>query len=657
MRLQLAEKIVTYFLWIAIALLLIWVVLPQGTGLPAIFRTRKVFNVAMLLLAVKTVVCFYRNPKSRFLELVPFLVLLLIPCFQLARIPSYNFGVDDSYYYSYLGSVWLDHDLDLSNQFQASGLFKYLTQKALGERTALGFMPNIYPAGLAVFWSPFFGFGYLVAKLAELPLDGFSRPFVFSVIMGNVFYICAGLYMCFLFGAKFFARWVSLLCTLALFFTTPSLYVSYRLFLLLSEPLSLTLAACLFVLAIYCEDKLSPLLWGGIGILLGLTIMVRFHNVVFGFAPGIVLLSNARKNGFSSRLVMAFASLVLGTMIGFLPQLLVWRMLYGEWFLSLAGAFLPWWKNPFFLETLFSSRKGLFPWAPVTALCVIGLPIFLKKNRVWGFILIVIFAIGIWINSSQFDWWGATSLGSRRFVPFVVIFSVALATLYSLLPRFGKIILVFLVCFMIPLNIYFARSFSRGQFQYEHADRFSDILQDRYLAYRYAVYPLEFPVQLAYHLKYGTPMYGPLNEFFIGEDVFYFQHRAGDQILAPESPILGSGWTRGGERKTTGRNAIVYIPMFMKEKPRFFMVFDLEPTGTEKDVWIDFYWNGKFLRSRKVFLDGRSIEIAIRSKEYRSAVNELRMHIYHSRRENETPPELILRKVEFRRDQVPDDES
>jgi hypothetical protein len=213
-----------------------------------------------------------------------------------------------------------------------------------------------------------------------------------------------------------------------------------------------------------------------------------------------------------------------------------------------------------------------------------------------------------------------------------------------------------LLLILIFLNVHLTRSFLRGRLQYEHADRFSDILRGPYSACRYIVYPLEFPVQLAYHIKYGTPMYGPLTEFFIGEDVFYFQERAGDQILSRASPIFGDGWKVNEERKTTGKNAFLYVPMFMKEKPRFFMEFYFEPAGSEKDVWIDFYWNGQFLRSRKVFADGRSIEVAIRSKEYRSSVNELRMYIYHSRGESESLPELILRNIQFRRNQIDSDE-
>jgi hypothetical protein len=428
MRSELVEKIITFLLWIAVALLVICVVLPQGAGFTAIFKTRKVYYVAMILLTVKAGFCLRRRRDSRFLEILPWIALFLFSCFQLARIPSYSFGVDDAYYYSYLGSVWMDHDLDLSNQFESSGLVKYLAPKALEERTSIGLMPNVFPAGLAFFWSPFFGFGYLLAKVAGLPLDGFSRPFVFSVIVGNMFYFCAGLYVCVLFCSKFLRKWLSTLCTLTLLLATPYLYLTFRAFILVSEPLSFSLAALLLLVSAKSENKLSPFLWAAIGLLLGAMTMVRFHNILFGFVPAVILLLNIKRNGFTSKTAILFPAFGVGAILGFLPQLFVWRMMYGQWLVSL-GAFLPWWKGPFVLETLFSSRKGLFPWSPIAAISVLGLPLLLKKDRKWALMFIFIFFAAVWINSAQFDWWGATSAGSRRFVPLAVIFVVGLGTL------------------------------------------------------------------------------------------------------------------------------------------------------------------------------------------------------------------------------------
>jgi hypothetical protein len=646
------EKIVTYLLWISVALFISAVILPQGIGLTALIRAGKIFYVSMTLVLAKGILIFRKEEKSKALERLPFLALFLFCCFQLYHIPNYRFGVDDAYYYSYVSSVCIDKDLELSNQYDRAGLAEYLTPKALQEKTPVGKSVNIYPVGLSVLWAPFFLIGYLVAALAGLPLDGFSRPFLFSVCVGNLLLVCAGLYFCYLFCSAFASRLISLFSTFAVLFTTPSLYFFFRSFLLLSEPLSFALAAFFLWLLFRDEKRFSLWRWFLIGLLLGAMTMVRFHNFIFAIAPAWLFFSYARKEKNRSTLLRLAGVTVFGVMLGFLPQMIVWRLLYGEWFVSLAGSFLPWWKNPFFLETLFSSRKGLFPWAPATILCLCGIPFLFRKNRVWAWILLAIVLATIWMNSSQFDWWGATALGARRFIPLATIFVVLLALFYTRLPRIGRGLLIVLFVSFGLLNVYFARAFQRGLLQYEHADRFSDILTGPYQPFQAVVYPLEFPVQLAYHWKYQTPMYQSLTEFFIGEDVFYFQSRAGDQILTEVSPLFGEGWqVQDGQRKTIGSDAILYVPMFMKEKPRFLVQLFLEPSQDEKDVWIDFYWNGTFLRSKKAFSDGRMIEIAIRSRDYRSEVNALKLHIYHSRTEKTAAPQLILLKINFLRDE------
>jgi|GEM_PF-4126037 len=650
MRTSSVEKIVTYLLWISIAIFVLCVIWPWGSGLAAIFKTRKVFYICMTLAVGKAIFLVRKKEESRYLEVLPFLLVFLICCFQLSRFPDYRFGVDDAYYYSYVCSAVIDGDLDLSNQYEHSGLERYLDQKTLESKTPIGRSPNIFPVGLSVFWSPFFLIGYFVAQLAGVSLDGFSRPFLFAVASGNLLFVCAGLYFCYLFCSSFVSQRIALLSTFAVAFTTPHLFLFFRAFLLISEPLSFALAALMLFLLMRSERKNSTWRWFLLGLLLGAMTMVRFHNILFGLAPAAILIYRARKEGVVSQLPRLAGAFAIGTFIGFFPQLIAWRFIYGSWFLSMAGSFLPWWKSPFLLETLFSSRKGLLPWSPITLFCLCGLPLLWRKNRVWGFALMVVVLATTYINSAQADWWGATSLGARRFVPLVTILAAGFASLFSRIPRPGKLALFPLLIAFLFLNGHFVRAFLRGDLQSEHADRFSDILQGPYLPFQYVVYPLEFPVQMAYHLKYGAPLYGPLTEFFIGEDVFYFQDRAQGEILSKDSPLFGQGWqVQNGVRTTKGRDAFVYVPLFLKEKPRFVMEFNFEPTGTEKDIWVDFYWNGEFLRSRKVFVDGRVMEMAIRSREYGSPVNTLRMHIYHSKAENEEAPELILHKIYFRR--------
>src|SRR4029079_2599951 len=141
------------------------------------------------------------------------------------------------------------------------------------------------------------------------------------------------------FCSAFASRLISLLSTFAVLFTTPYLYFFFRSFLLVSEPLSFALAAFFLWIVYRDENRFSLWRWFFIGLLLGVMTMVRFHNFIFGIAPAWLFLSHAREEKNRLTLMRLVGVTVAGVILGFLPQLIVWRLLYGEWFVSLAGTF------------------------------------------------------------------------------------------------------------------------------------------------------------------------------------------------------------------------------------------------------------------------------------------------------------------------------
>jgi hypothetical protein len=251
------------------------------------------------------------------------------------------------------------------------------------------------------------------------------------------------------------------------------------------------------------------------------------------------------------------------------------------------------------------------------------------------------------MNSAHYDWWGAASIGARRFVPLCSVFAVGIATLFISLRTFGRSMLVFVLVAFAFLNSFLVEAVLKGHINPQHAVRFSDLLKGPYSVFQPFVYTLQFPVQAVYRIRYGTPLYGRLTEFFIGEDIFYFQKQAGEEILSAESPLFGEGWiSEKGVRKTSGASAVLYVPLFMKNPSRTVIELNLFSLEEEKNARIDFFWNGKLLRSRKISNDGRQLELAVRSRDCRTEVNELTMRIYDPKSENSVPT-VILQQIRF----------
>ena len=91
--------------------------------------------------------------------------------------------------------------------------------------------------------------------------------------------------------------------------------------------------------------------------------MMRWQNSLVLALPCIDVLRIARRD--LPWAAKASALLAAGSLLGFLPQMLAWHAIYGQWLArSPIGPVMSWW-NPQLLDVLWSSRNGLFAWSPI----------------------------------------------------------------------------------------------------------------------------------------------------------------------------------------------------------------------------------------------------------------------------------------------------
>ena len=119
----------------------------------------------------------------------------------------------------------------------------------------------------------------------------------------------------------------------------------------------------------------------------------------------------------------------------FVPQLVAWRVLYGEWWTVPQGPGFMRWDAPCWSEVLFSSRNGLFPWSPAYAVFLVALVALVRtQRRLVGFLLAG-FALQAIANGAAWDWWAGGSFGGRRFDSTYVAFAVGAAALVAWIAR------------------------------------------------------------------------------------------------------------------------------------------------------------------------------------------------------------------------------
>ncbi|NJL57599.1 hypothetical protein HC928_22570 [bacterium] len=156
------------------------------------------------------------------------------------------------------------------------------------------------------------------------------------------------------------------------------------------------------------------------GLATGLVFLVRWQDLVFG----ILVVSFARH--LSSKSVQIFLfGIVLGLIIGTVPQFAVWYMIYdsfivvpqGSGFLSITH------MEP--LNFFFSTWNGVFSWHPIMLIGFLGFGVLSLTTisvtvqnslKIFFIASIIIIITEIIVSMAVYDWWSGGAFGQRRLV-------------------------------------------------------------------------------------------------------------------------------------------------------------------------------------------------------------------------------------------------
>jgi hypothetical protein len=322
-------------------------------------------------------------------------------------------------YYSLLRSPLFDHDLDLSNDFEAFRFQPLTTPEGRpvarqGIGVALCWLPFVLATHVGVSVSDLFGAG--------IPRDGFSAPYQAAATVATFLYGFLALIL--LEGAlrSLYGAAVATLTVLALYLATPlHFYLVANPFM--SHGCSVFAATAFLLAWLRARGATGTGGWMLAGACGGLMALVRSHDTVLFLLPAADLLRMSPPNRW--RLSRAF--LLFPTLLGLL-QVFVWRRLYGPSFLegvlriNRVHAFT---LHP--LEVLLSPRHGMLTWTPVLALALLGVVLWLRRNLGLGLLFLASILAAVFLNGLFEDWWGSQSFGQRRLLSLTPIFAFGLA--------------------------------------------------------------------------------------------------------------------------------------------------------------------------------------------------------------------------------------
>lgn len=364
---------------------------------------------------------------------------------------------DGLYYYAYTHSIFKDHDLNFSNELSHRYDHKHNNSNAkelpggLLPKTQNGFVANKYAIAAPIAWLPAFAIADFFANVINhfnktFPINGYADIYQIFVGLENIFFVAIGTIAVYRFLQKHFSKQIAFLAATTMLLGSNLFY--YGSFdVINSHPFSFLISSFFLFYWWGTKERRTRKRWIIVGALIGLLSATRIQDLIFICLPAFELIKNRKKY------FMNIFLLLLGFFAALLPQIIVWKILYGTLYSPyVSGGFS--FISPNFFGTLFNSRTGIVFWTPIFLICIFGLVKLIKKQANLARYSIGICILEFYLISSWGAWDQGESFGIRMFISIIPFLTIGLAEFLTLLKKQFSMRLVYVFCFLtIILNV------------------------------------------------------------------------------------------------------------------------------------------------------------------------------------------------------------
>jgi len=356
-------------------------------------------------------------------------------------------------FYAYVRSPLIDHNFSFSSdwenpkkELQELFLVDHFVENPI---TKTGHLPNYYPVGPAMLWSPFLIVSHLAVLAsirmgAHIPADGHSWPYMIAMAGATALYGFAGLCLSFAVARRLVSERWAFWATLGIWLATP---LTVFMYLCPSWPHTHSVFVNSLFLWYWLRTRgtRTPRQWLLLGLLSGLIVEVHYPNVVFLIAPAYEVVASyveAWRERFQDTHAL-LASLkqhslwAAGFLVALLPTFITRQIVFGNPFS--VGAYSLWnWKTPAFGPVLFSSDHGVLVFAPILVLALAGLVYLCTQEPALGAICVSI-TVAFYCVIAFYPWWGGVyGPGNRYFLSLTPLFILGLAYLFGAAERLWR---------------------------------------------------------------------------------------------------------------------------------------------------------------------------------------------------------------------------
>jgi hypothetical protein len=407
-------------------------------------------------------------------------------------------GSDGREYFVQLRSLVIDGDLDFANENATFGT------RGTARR---------YAFGAPLLWVPFYLACHAWLAVLNLfggahPLDGYGGPYQRAVGFGTLLYGFVALVLIYRMLRDYFSRRLSWITLVSLCFGS---FVVWYLTVENSMVHGVSMFATTLFFFVWHHARRDPraAAWARVGAAAGLMTMVRWQNGVFLLLPALQMTHQVWTDtagdtvARGTEVVKRGAALAVAGGLTFFPQLLFWKLVYGEWWHLPSKEHGVRWFEPHVGDVLFSSNHGLLSLTPVIYLALLGLPFFIRRDRWLAAALAVGFVAQLYVNSTVEVWWGGAGFGGRRFANCALVFAVGLASLLEWVRRRPLAAPVCVLAVLLAMNTAAMADVRGGRWAPTEALTFDAMVS---ALYERVGNPFSFPMNAAVAWRYGVDL-------------------------------------------------------------------------------------------------------------------------------------------------------
>ncbi len=361
-------------------------------------------------------------------------------------------------YYAYLPATFIYHDLTLEFLKNTKEDF---SRKFWPKTSPTGKPVIMTSMGMSILYAPFFFMAHWYSGLTDFSADGYSAPYRFFLIISCVFYFALGLFYLRKLLVHFFEDLTISIVLIVITFGT-NLWYYITIEPAMAHAYNFSLIVIFTYLTYRWYNKPAIGLSISLGGIAGLISLIRPTNIIivliFLFWDIKSLTDIHNRFLFYYKKYYLILIISAAAFVIWIPQLLYWKMQTGGYlYYSYGNSERFFFGNPQILKTLFSYRKGWLIYTPVMSFALAGFCFIWKNRRKYFWVIIIYFALHLYITSSWWCWWWGGSFGLRAMIDIYGILAIPLGMTFEAVHKSGKFIKIpvfIVVSFLVFLSIF-----------------------------------------------------------------------------------------------------------------------------------------------------------------------------------------------------------